>query len=151
MLKRFVAVAPSILFIVAASSCKRDRSDAPPPDPLTPPAQSAPSATELAPVGQATDTPTPTGSTAPPPKDQGGGSGTGTTKKTEKKEEEKKEEEKKEEKKEEEKTENKGCMNTCQSAFMTCMTPKTGSGGFPQPPDPEACRKGLENCQGSCK
>jgi hypothetical protein len=123
--------------------CKRDRSDAPAPDPLTAPTQSAPSTTELAPVGQATDVPAPTVSAAPPPKDQGSGgpktSGGGSSKKKDDK------------KKEDEKSEDKSCFAKCQSAFMTCMTPKTASGGFPQPPDPEACRSALQSCQGACQ
>jgi hypothetical protein len=122
-------------------ACKRDRSDTPAPDPLTAPTQSAPATTELAPVGQATDVPAPTVS-APPPAKQGSGTGTGTGSGSSKK---------KEEKKEEDKSGDKSCFGKCQSAFMTCMTPKSSGGGFPQPPDPEACRSALQSCQGACQ
>lgn len=124
-------------------ACKRDRNDTPAPDPLTAPTQSAPSTTELAPVGQATDVPAPTVSAAPPPKDQGSGTGSGKTSGSSSK--------KKDDKKEEDKSGDKSCFAKCQSAFMTCMTPKSSSGGFPQPPDPEACRSALQNCQTACQ
>jgi len=143
--------------VLSVLGCKRERSDAPPPDPLTPPQQSAPAATEIAPVTQQTDTP-PATSAPPPPKDTKSGSGSGTGSGSgsgsgSKKEDDKKEDDKKEDdKKEDEKKEDKSCVTRCQSAFTTCMTPKMpGSGGFPQPPDPEACRKSLEGCQSACQ
>jgi hypothetical protein len=128
---------------LGTGGCKRDRSDTPAPDPLTAPTQSAPSTTELAPVGQATDVPAPTASAAPPPPNQGSGSGTKTGSGSSKKKED--------DKKEDDKSEDKSCFAKCQSAFMTCMTPKSAGGGFPQPPDPEACRSALQSCQGACQ
>ena len=135
----------SVIFAVSLglSGCKRER-DTPGPDPLTAPTQSAPSTTELAPVGQATDVPAPTVSAAPPPANQGSGTGSGTKTSGGSSK-------KKDDKKEEDKGGDKSCFAKCQSAFMTCMTPKSAGGGFPQPPDPEACRSALQSCQSACQ
>jgi len=133
----------ALLVLGLGAGCKRDRSDTPAPDPLTTPT-TAPSATELAPVGQATDTPPAVTSSPPPPANQGSGTGTGTGSGSSSKKKDDK-------KKDDEKTEDKSCFAKCQSAFMTCMTPKTAGGGFPQPPDPEACRSALQSCQGACQ
>jgi hypothetical protein len=136
-----VGMSAVLALFLGLGGCKRDRNDAPAPDPLT--TQSAPSTTELAPVGQATDVPAPTVSAAPPPANQGSGTGTKPSSGSSSK--------KKDDKKEEDKSGDKSCFGKCQSAFMTCMTPKTASGGFPQPPDPEACRSALQSCQGACQ
>jgi len=141
---RGIGMSGVLMVALGLSACKRDRNDTPAPDPLTAPTQSAPSTTELSPVGQATDVPAPTVSAAPPPPNQGSGTGSGTkTSGSSSK--------KKDDKKEEDKSGDKSCFGKCQSAFMTCMTPKSASGGFPQPPDPEACRSALQNCQTACQ
>jgi hypothetical protein len=137
---RGIGMCAVFFFALGLSACKRER-DTPAPDPLAP-TQSAPPPAELAPVGQATDVPAPTVSVAPPPPNQGSGTGSGTkTSGSSKKKDDKKEEG----------SGDKSCFGKCQSAFMTCMTPKTASGGFPQPPDPEACRSALQNCQTACQ
>ena len=138
-----VGISAVLALSLGLGGCKRDRSDTPAPDPLTAPTQSAPSTTELAPVGQATDVPAPTVSAAPPPANQGSGTGTKPTSGSSSK--------KKDDKKEEDKSGDKSCFAKCQSAFMTCMTPQSASGGFPQPPNPDACRSALQNCQSACQ
>lgn len=138
----------AVLAMCLGAGCKRDRSDAPAPDPLTAPTQSAPSTTEIAPVGQTTDTPPAVTSSPPPPANHGSGTGTGTGSGSGSSGSKKK---KDDDKKDEDKSGDKSCFGKCQSAFMTCMTPKTSGGGFPQPPDPEACRSALQSCQGACQ
>jgi hypothetical protein len=137
---RGIGMCGVFFFALALSACKRER-DAPGPD--LAPTQSAPPPAELAPIGQATDVPAPTISAAPPPPNQGSGTGSGT--KTSGGSSKKKDDKK------EEGSGDKSCFSKCQSAFMTCMTPKTASGGFPQPPDADQCRTALQNCQTACQ
>src|SRR5688500_6311816 len=93
---RGIGMCGVLMVALGLSACKRDRNDTPAPDPLTAPTQSAPSTTELSPVGQATDVPAPTVSAAPPPPNQGSGTGSGTktSGSSSKKKDDKKEEDK---------------------------------------------------------
>jgi hypothetical protein len=133
--------------LIAGTACKRDKSEAPAPDPLAPPTQSAPSTTEIAPETHATDTPPPPASaTAAPAKtttSTGTGTGSGSGKTTKKEDGEKKEEKKSEG--------NKSCFTECQNAFQACLTPSIGSTGLPQPPPMDKCNQVLQGCQNACK
>ena len=138
----FVACA-ALLFVPIG--CKREKTDAPPPDPLAPPTQSAPSTTEIAPETHATDTPPPpvsataTATATKTGSSTGTGSGSGGSKTTKKEEPEKKSEG------------NKSCFSECQSAFQACLTPSISSTGLPQPPPMDKCNQVLQSCQNACK
>ena len=133
--------------LVMGTGCRRDKNEAPAPDPLAPPTQSAPSTTEIAPETHATDTPPPPVSATATKTGTGTSTGTGTGSggaKTTKKEEGEKKEEKK-------KSDPNKCLSVCQSGFQACLTPSIGSTGLPQPPPLEKCNQVLQDCQTACR